>query len=190
MKIVSKAAALDCLALGVTFDYDLPFLILYWRQILMYCTGDLPCLILLRCLWKSRLFRVFSLSLVSACFWEEELCPGSESQEPQSFSLPWTVSPLNLYLLSPLYHPEFNTQMKWINLVVSCNEEKRQGKETKGRKNDKDTQTVLTTLQFSQSDKNKSGTKVMFNGTNLWQLPLNLAKALAESCILIINVYC
>ena len=119
MKIVSKAAALDCLALGVTFDYDLPFLILYWRQILMYCTGDLPCLILLRCLWKSRLFRVFSLSLVSACFWEEELCPGSESQEPQSFSLPWTVSPLNSYLLSPLYHPEFNTQMKWIKLNLS-----------------------------------------------------------------------
>ena len=51
--------------------------------------------------------------------------------------------------------------------MVSCNEEKRQGKETKGRKNDKDTQTVLTTLQFSQSGKNKSGTKVTLNGTNL-----------------------
>jgi len=41
--------------------------------------------------------------------------------------------------------------MKCKNLAVFLNEEKRQGKEAEGRKNNNDTKTVLTKQQFSQS---------------------------------------
>lgn len=157
-------AALDCLTQGATSNYGLPFLTLYlWNttdnSVTDFNTHAALSIILSRGFTLSNSSSLFvKISLVSCLFFKLGLRlflgggARSRVRELRTSELLFTMnseSPVLVLIIS-----SYKSLSSWIkhtnkmnkSSVVSCNGEKKQGKETDGRKNNKDTQTVLKTL--------------------------------------------